>query len=254
MASLAELCTFSNVVVVILVAIVVFAIVMPMMKREHFQMGDAERWAQAPPNLAALPLSPRSNLPGMSAASMFGDSYMQAAPPQPVMGAVGSIAAQGATVDFATMGGGFGGAPDRPAGVLTSAQANDMLQQTMNGGKPEYYEAVLPLGSIEHSTDPTDPKNFMFDRTVFAPLKRQYGNGVDFIRGDIDVKQEYRGWFDVRPATNKDIVTGYFDNYIDIQQQTSIKDAQFTRTTPVQTLFNAAANPAGLQAVAYANV
>lgn len=246
MASLADLCSYSNVVVIVLGLIVFFAIVLPMMsKKENFEIGDPERWAQAPPNLAALPVSPRSNLPGMSSSSMFGDSYMQAAPPQPVMGT---------QVDFATMGGGFGGAPDRPAGVLTSAQAGDMLQQTMNGGTPEYYEAALPLGSVEHSTDPTDPRNFMFDRTIFAPLKRQYGNGVDFIRGDIDVKQEFRGWFDTRPATSKDIVTGYFDRYIDIQQNTALKDAQFTRTTPVQTLFDSAANPAGLQAVAYANV
>lgn len=249
---MANACDYSKYVVYGLLIVIAVLVASECMKsKEHFEYfgnGDVQRYAQAPPNLAALPVSPRSNLPGMNSASMFGDSYMQAAPPQPVEGFAN------VQMDFATMGGGFGGAPDRPAGVMTSNQANQMLQQTMNGGKPEYYEAVLPLGSIEHSTDPTDPQNFIFDRTVFAPLKRQYGNQVDFIRGDIDVKQEFRGWFDVRPATNKDIITGYFDSYIDIQQQTAIKDAQFTRTTPVQTLFQSASNPAGLQAVAYANV
>ena len=102
--------------------------------------------------------------------------------------------------------------------------------------------------------DPTDAQNFMYDRTIFAPLKRRYGNQVDFFRGDVQIKQQNRGWFDISPATEKDIVVGYFDRYIDIQQEMAINDATFTRSlTPAQQTA-AAQSPAGIQAVAYANI
>jgi hypothetical protein len=117
-------------------------------------------------------------------------------------------------------------------------------------------DPTLPLGDIHQvGMDATDPQNFMYTRTVFAPLKRQYGNQVDFIRGDIDVKQEFRGWFDARPATAKDLASSYFASYLDIQQATAIKDANYVRGTPVQTLYDASISP-GLnqQYVAYANV
>jgi hypothetical protein len=189
---------------------------------------------------------------------MLGDQFggvnaFGALPPQPVMNPQANN--MGVVEGFDFLGGGMGGAPDMPNAALTSGQAQQMLGQTMNGGKPEYQDPSLPLGDIHQvSMDATDPQNFMYNRTVFAPLKRQYGNGVDFIRGDIDVKQEFRGWFDARPATDKDIQKGYFDRYIDIQQEAALKDAQFTRTTPVSTLYNASISPAANQFVAYANV
>ena len=192
----------------------------------------------ARPNLKA-PLEPRSNLPGLSNGSLMGDvpaSNMGAAPPQPVM------MNQGPPVDFSTMG----AASQVPYGAMTSSQAGQMLQQKMNGGAPQYNEPTLPLGDIHSvSVDPTNPQNFMYNRTVFAPLKRRYGNGVDHFRGDIDVKQEYRGWYDISPATDKDIVTGYFDRYIDIQQQIALKDAQFSRSSPIESVYNSSINPAG---------
>jgi hypothetical protein len=117
---------------------------------------------------------------------------------------------------------------------LTAQQAAQALDQAIGTTTPKFQEAneLMPtpdmLGAM--TLDPTDPKNFMYDRTIFAKLKRRYGNGVDFFRGDIQIPQEKRGWFDIRPPQENDIVTGYFDNYIDIQQQTSIKDSVFERT------------------------
>ena len=271
-------CDYTKFVVIGLVVIIAVLVIMQLMKKnsEGFRMVQNDlsntvgRYAMAPPNLAALPVSPRS-YPGLNGQSLSGTPpNAMILPPQPTYtegfypqfsqqegfalpGDATGITA-GPTVDFATMGGGFGGASDLPAGALTSSQAQDMLQQQMNGGTPQMPEVSLPLANIEHSTDPTDPQNFMYDRTVFAPLKRQYGNQVDFIRGDIDVKQEFRGWFDARPATDKDIVTGYFDRFLDIQQQASLKDAQFNRSTPVENLFNSSISPANMQLTAYANI
>lgn len=260
------LCDYTKWVVILLLVLLAVLVVRQCMNRkatesfsfaqEQMMASTAEQGVAGRPNWAA-PLPPRS-YPGLASASLLGDKFggvnnMGALPPQPVMLNNDSMN-MGVAEGFAFLGGGYGAAPEVPAG-LSSQQAGAMLNQQLTGGKPEYQEAQLPLGDIHQvGMDPTDPQNFMYNRTVFAPLKRQYGNGVDFIRGDIDVKQEYRGWFDVRPATDKDIVTGYFDRYIDIQQETALKDAQWTRSTPVSTLYNAAISPAANQFVAYANV
>ena len=56
----------------------------------------------AQPNLAALPVAPRSNLPGLNGQSALGSPQAMgtmAAPPQPVM------APSAAPVDFSSMGG-----------------------------------------------------------------------------------------------------------------------------------------------------
>ncbi len=206
------------------------------------QANLVEGRGMSPPNLAALPVSPRSNLPGLNNGGILGDSQSlatQAAPPQPVM--MQAVP----QVDFSTMGGAAGA----PFTTMTSQQAEQALKDKVGGGAPVYQEATLPLADIGNmSTDPTNPmspENFMYTRTIFAPLKRQYANGVDMFRGDIDVAYQARGWFDVRPPTDKDIVTGYFNNFLDIQQETAVKDAQWTRATPVQTLYNSAINTAG---------
>ena len=212
------------------------------------QLGNPMRYAAAPPSLAALPVAPRSPPSGLLSKSLFGEGLMTGiAPPQPVM----------MPQTFASLGGGFGGAPDLQNKVLTSSQADNMLQNRMNGGEPYLPPVSLPLNNIEYdggNMDATDAQNFMYDRTIFAPLKRRYGNQVDFFRGDVQIKQQNRGWFDISPATEKDIVVGYFDRYIDIQQEMAINDATFTRSlTPAQQTA-AAQSPAGIQAVAYANI
>jgi hypothetical protein len=93
--------------------------------------------------------------------------------------------------------------------------------------------------------DPTDPNNFIYERTLFAPLKRRYGNNVDFFRGDIDVTPEKRGWFDTRSVGSQDIVKGYFSNYTDIQQQTTLRDSYFDRQVSAQEKLVANTNPFG---------
>jgi hypothetical protein len=149
-------------------------------------------------------------------------------------------------VDFQSLG---GAAAPIPAGGLTTGQVNDMLRDKIGSGTPEMQETkdLLPVPDMRYTTglDPTDPQNFMYDRTIFGRLKRRYGNGVDFFRGDIDVKPQYRGWFDLQPPTETDVVRGYFENYIDIEQETAVRDAVFDRVTPIESLYQASINPGG---------
>jgi hypothetical protein len=149
-------------------------------------------------------------------------------------------------VDFSNLG---GSAAPISAGSLTTQQASEMLKEKFANGTPEMQDVkdLMPVPDMRYTTglDPTDPQNFMYDRTIFGRLKRRYGNEVDHFRGDIDVKPQYRGWFDLQPPTETDVVRGYFDNYIDIEQQTAVQDAIFDRVTPVEDLYKASVNPGG---------
>lgn len=235
-----------------------------------FSLGDTQGplFRGSQPNMASYPLYGRSPPPQLNSISMYGQPQMyNNFATQPVKGininyfppqeterfAFEDMGGVAKTAEFVE--GGYGGAASSPTDV-TTGQVNAAFQNTMNGGKPDMFEPQLPLCNIDSDgTDPTNSENFMYDRTIFAPLKRRYANGVDFFRGDIHVKQQNRGWFDISPATEKDIVTGYFDRYIDIQQETAIRDANFTRSgvTPEQAIIYANST-ANNEFVAYRDV
>lgn len=122
--------------------------------------------------------------------------------------------------------------------LLTSGQVTDALKKVYGNKTPELLSSkdLLPIPDMKYSSsvDPTNPENFIYNRTLFARLKRRYGNGVDFFRGDLDITPEYRGWFDIRPPADNDLVQGYFDKYIDIEQESRLQDAIFTRETPAE--------------------
>lgn len=77
--------------------------------------------------------------------------------------------------------------------------------------------------------DPSDPSNFMYDRTLFAPLKKRNRNEADRIRGDIDIEPIKTGWFDIATIPTVDLVKGYFGYYTDIQQYQDLQDIAYTR-------------------------
>lgn len=174
----------------------------------------------------------------------------QSAAPLQVMAAPSSASPLDAMtfdgVDFQNLGG--QGAP-LPTGGLSSQQVSDMLRDKVGSGKPELQNTkdLMPVPDMRYTTglDPTDPQNFMYDRTIFGRLKRRYGNDVDHFRGDLDIKPQYRGWFDLQPPTETDVVVGYFDRYIDIEQETAIRDSSFTRATPIESLYKGSVNPGG---------
>jgi len=191
---------------------------------------------QLPPRFDANQLS--SNLTAQSAAPL----QVMAAPPS--ASPLDAMTFDG--VDFQNLGG--QGAP-LPTGGLSTQQVTDMLRDKVGSGKPELQNTkdLMPVPDMRYTTglDPTDPQNFMYDRTIFGRLKRRYGTEYDYLRGTLDIKPVYRGYFDIAPPQETDIVKGYFDRYIDIEQETAIQDASFTRATPIEDLYKASVNPMG---------
>ncbi len=128
----------------------------------------------------------------------------------------------------------MGGAYQSDEGKLSTDQVNKILVDKFSGNK-EYLNTkdLMPAMSMKHtlSRDPSDPSVWMYDRTLYAPLKRRYGKtNVDFIRGDLKIKPLNTGWFDIRPPQSVDIVNGYFSSgFQDIEETTLLQDAEFKR-------------------------
>ena len=122
----------------------------------------------------------------------------------------------------------------RLSGGLSTNHVNEILSQKFGRSGQDYVEpkSLLPVPDMKKALakDPSDPNTFMYDRYIFAPLKRRYGNvNVDFIRGDIPIQQYRTGWFDARPVASVDLSQGYFSDFLDIQQSTMLKDTMFNR-------------------------
>jgi hypothetical protein len=133
--------------------------------------------------------------------------------------------------------------------TLTSDQVDAMLAK-VGKGKPQLQDVkdIMPTPDMRYSAglDPTDPNNFIYERTIFSGLKRRYGNEVDFIRGDLDIKPDSRGWFDTRSVGSKDVVKGYIaSGYNDIQQQATLSDSIFERNMSASRKMAANTNPFG---------
>ena len=77
--------------------------------------------------------------------------------------------------------------------------------------------------------DPSDPANFMYDRTLFAPLKARNHNTPDRVRGDIDIAPIKTGWFDSASIPQVDLAKGYMGYFNDIQETMDIQDIAFSR-------------------------
>ena len=58
-------------------------------------------------------------------------------------------------------------------------------------------DQLLPQPDVRQCLmDPSDPENYMYDRTIFAPLKRRNGyNTSDRVRGDLYIPPINSGWF-----------------------------------------------------------
>ena len=126
--------------------------------------------------------------------------------------------------------------PRMPEGGLSTSQVNTILAEKFGrtDSQQQYMEPkeLLPVPDMKKALarDPSDPNTFMYDRYLFAPLKRRYGNVyVDYIRGDLAIPQLRTGWFDVPPVAAQDLSEGYFADYLDIQQSTNIRDSLWER-------------------------
>lgn len=90
---------------------------------------------------------------------------------------------------------------------------------------------LLPAPDMRQplARDPSDPSNFMYDRTVFAPLKKRNHNEADRIRGDLDIEPVKTGWFDIATVPSVDLVRGYFGYFSDIQEYQDLQDISYQR-------------------------
>jgi hypothetical protein len=93
---------------------------------------------------------------------------------------------------------------------------------------------LLPKSDIRSCfKDPQDPSNYMYDRSLFAPLKRRYNTGVDFVRGDLYIAPNRFGWFDTPANPGTDLNPGFFNlNYPSFEQSISLQDTQVERKFP----------------------
>lgn len=195
----------------------------------------AGSWVSRPSFRADL--SPRFDSTRTAGGNILGEfpgMSVQGAPLSPVE----SMAAV-QVPNYATMGGFNGAYGDSrlPEGGLTTSQVNTILSNKFGRGtssSPDYTDPkeLLPTPDMTKALarDPSDPNTYMYDRYIFAPLKRRYGQvNVDFIRGDLAIPQVRMGWFDPNPVARQDLTAGYFSDYLDIQQSTAIQDAIFER-------------------------
>lgn len=182
-------------------------------------------------------LSPRFDATRVSGGNIVGSfpgMSVQGSPVSPVESVL-SVASP----SYSTLGGPAGayGDPRLPSGGLTTNQVNNILANKFGRGTGDAQsymdpQALLPVPDMKRAMakDPSDPNTFMYDRYLFAPLKRRYGNvGVDHVRGDLHIPQLRMGWFDPAPVAKQDLVSGYFSDFLDIQQTTAIKDSIFER-------------------------
>jgi hypothetical protein len=102
-----------------------------------------------------------------------------------------------------------------------------------------YQGAELPkLGIDNQFKDPTNPSNYMYDRTLFAPLKRRNGGvQTDYIRGDVYVAPNRFGWFDVPCNPGTDLNPGFFNlNYPSFESSVKVEDTEVLRKNKSLTL------------------
>lgn len=194
-----------------------------------------DNWVSRPDFKANL--SPRFDSTRVGGGNITGDfpgMSVQGAPVTPVESLINVPST--ASPNFASMGGvnGAYADPRLPSGGLTTSQVNDILTQKFGRSSPTYTDtkALLPVPDMKKALakDPSDPGTFMYDRYLFAPLKRRYPKvNVDFIRGDLAIPQLRMGWFDASPVAVNDLTQGYFSDYLDIQQSTAVKDSIFQR-------------------------
>ena len=212
-------------------------------KEKYQDMFSAKDYAKdnwvSRPNFRA-DLDPRfdSTRYGGNIVGTFPGMDVQGAPLTPVESIIGV-----STPSYATMGGAAGAYADPrlPSGGLSNSQVNNILSEKFGrgaGSKADYTDpkSLMPATNMKSvlanagARDPSDPSTFMYDRYLFAPLKRRYPNvNVDFIRGDLAIPQLRMGWFDPAPVAKQDLMSGYFSDYLDVQQSTAIRDSIFER-------------------------
>lgn len=134
--------------------------------------------------------------------------------------------------DFASLGndGTFQASKMNSAATTYKASLNNNYNP--NTLKYTVPKDLLPAPDMRQplARDPSDPSNFMYDRTVFAPLKKRNHNEADRIRGDLDIEPVKTGWFDIATVPSVDLCKGYFGYFSDIQEYQDLQDIAYSRS------------------------
>ncbi len=115
-------------------------------------------------------------------------------------------------------------------------QATRKYKASLDNAIPNTLEYTLPKELLPTPDmrqpllrDPSDPSNFMYDRTLFAPLKSRNRNTPDRVRGDLDIQPIKTGYFDVATVPSVDLAKGYFGYSNDIMEYSDLQDISYER-------------------------
>ena len=125
---------------------------------------------------------------------------------------------------------------DTPKQTKMNASSSAYKASLNNNYNPDTLKYTVPGDLLpapdmrqQNSRDPSDPSNFMYDRTIFAPMKKRNHNEADRIRGDLDIEPVKTGWFDVATVPKIDLVKGYLGYFTDIQEFQDLQDISYQR-------------------------
>lgn len=110
---------------------------------------------------------------------------------------------------------------------------NNRKEKELKGGSVRYEEpsSLLPTPDMRNPLlrDPSSPENYMYERTIFAPLKSRNRGEPDRFRGDLDIAPIKTGWFDIASTPSVDLSKGYFGYFNSIDEVQENNDHLFSR-------------------------
>jgi hypothetical protein len=110
---------------------------------------------------------------------------------------------------------------------------NNRKEKELKGGSVTYEEpsSLLPVPDMRNPLlrDPSSPENYMYERTIFAPLKPRTRGEPDRFRGDLDIAPVKTGWFDIAATPSIDLSKGYFGYFNSIDEVQDLNDHLFSR-------------------------
>ena len=135
-----------------------------------------------------------------------GGGYIKSSYP-PVSQQASGVTPLSDSYDFATLGG-IESEVDKYSEACNSNK-KDAISSFKASQDYTDAEQLLPTPDMRSCLkNPQDPSNYMYDRTIFSPLKRRNRNNVDFIRGDLRIPPNKFGWFDVPTIPGVDLFAG----------------------------------------------
>jgi len=120
------------------------------------------------------------------------------------------VASPRASTDFASMA--KLGSPVQSAGGMSENQANeDIYAGYINPLEYQNPQDVLPsddMSSVAYGKLPSDPNTYVYDRLIVTNQRRRNLEGADWIRGDLPIAPDNRGWFQVSARPHLDLRQG----------------------------------------------